>query len=50
MVRTALLDAASVSSLLTTSETIIVDAPQKETPPMPGGGGMGGMGGMDGMY
>lgn len=49
VVRTALLDAASVSSLLTTSECIIVDAPQKEAPPMPGGG-MGGMGGMDGMY
>ncbi|KAK9805450.1 hypothetical protein WJX73_008571 [Symbiochloris irregularis] len=49
VVRTALLDAASVSSLLTTSECIIVDAPQKEAPAMPGGG-MGGMGGMDGMY
>ena len=50
VVRTALLDAASVSSLLTTSEAIVVDAPQKEAPAGPPGGGMGGMGDMGGMY
>ena len=52
VVRTALSDAASVSSLLTTSEAIIVEAPKKESPPAPGGmgGGMGGMGGMGDMY
>lgn len=46
--RTGLLDAASVSGLLTTSEAMIVDMPAKEgAPPMGGmGGGMGGMGGM----
>lgn len=50
VVRTALLDAASVSSLLTTSEAIVVDSPQKDAPAgPPGGGGMGGMGDM-GMY
>ena len=51
VVRTALLDAASVASLLTTSEAMVVEAPKKEAPPAgPGmGGGMGGMGGMD-MY
>lgn len=45
VVRTALLDAASVASLLTTAEAIIVDAPKSEAPAGPGGmGGMGGMG------
>ncbi len=43
--RTALEHAASVSSLLLTTEAVIVDRPEKEAPPMPGGGGMGG--GMD---
>ena len=48
--RTGLVDAASVASLLTTSESMIVDAPEKV--PAGGGGGMpGGMGGgMGGMY
>ncbi|KAJ2005366.1 chaperonin [Coemansia thaxteri] len=41
VVRTALLDAAGVSSLLTTSECMIVDAPEKAAPAGPGG--MGGM-------
>lgn len=42
VVRTALLDAASVASLLTTAEAIVVEAPKPETPPAPGmGGGMG---------
>ncbi|KAJ2381023.1 chaperonin, partial [Coemansia sp. RSA 2603] len=44
VVRTALLDASGVSSLLTTSECMIVDAPEKSAPAAPGG--MGGMGGM----
>jgi chaperonin GroEL len=43
VVRTALLDAASVASLLTTAECIIVEAPKSEAPPAPGMGGMGGM-------
>ena len=44
VVRTALQDAASVAGLLITTEAIVVDAPKKESPGMPGGG-MGGMGG-----
>ena len=49
VVRTALLDAASVASLLTTSEAMVVEAPKKESAPA-GGAGMGGMGGgMGGM-
>ena len=50
MVRTALLDASSVSSLMMTSEAIICDAPEPPKPSGPPGGGMGGMGGYDGMY
>jgi len=52
VVRTALSDAASVSSLLTTSEAIVVEAPKKDAPAPAGGmgGGMGGMGGMGDMY
>ncbi|XP_057772185.1 chaperonin CPN60, mitochondrial [Salvia miltiorrhiza] len=48
VIRTALVDAASVSSLMTTTEAIVVEQPTEEKagPPM-GGGGMGGMGGMD---
>jgi chaperonin GroEL len=49
VVRCALINAASVSSLMLTTETMIAEAPKKDTPQMPGGGGMGGMGGMDGM-
>lgn len=46
VVRTALVDASGVASLLTTTECMIVDAPKKDAPAMPGGmGGMGGMGG-----
>lgn len=46
VVRTALVDASGVASLLTTSECCIVEAEEKEKPAMPGGmGGMGGMGG-----
>jgi chaperonin GroEL len=46
VVRIALQDAASVAGLVITTEAIVVEAPKKESPPMPGGG-MGGMGGMD---
>lgn len=38
--RTALLDASSVSGLMTTTECIIVDKPEKEAaPPIPKGYG-----------
>ncbi|KAH6816135.1 heat shock protein 60 [Perilla frutescens var. frutescens] len=49
VIRTALVDAASVSSLMTTTEAIVVEQPKEEAagPPMGGSGGMGGMGGMD---
>jgi chaperonin GroEL len=45
VVRTALVDASGVASLLTTTEVIICDAKVKDAPAMPGMGGMGGMGG-----
>ncbi|KAK9831446.1 hypothetical protein WJX81_006066 [Elliptochloris bilobata] len=45
VVRTALLDASSVSSLMMTSEAIICEAPEPPKPSGPPGGGMGGMGG-----
>jgi chaperonin GroEL len=46
-VRTALQDAASVASILITTEAMIAEKPKDKAPaPMPGGGG-GGMGGMD---
>lgn len=47
VVRSALQNAASVASLMLTTETMIAEAPKKEEPKMPGGPGMGGMGGMD---
>ncbi len=45
VVRTALQDAASVASLIVTTEALIADLPKRESgaPQMPGGGGMGGM-------
>jgi chaperonin GroEL len=45
VVRHALQDAASVASLLITTEAMVADRPKKESgaPAMPGGGGMGGM-------
>ncbi len=49
VVRSALQNAASVSSLMLTTETMIAEAPKKNEPQMPGGGGGGGMGGMGGM-
>ncbi|MDR0599321.1 MAG: chaperonin GroEL [Treponema sp.] len=42
--RSALQNAASIASLLLTTECAITDIPEKKDPPMPGGGGMGGMG------
>ncbi|KAF3894651.1 Heat shock protein 60, mitochondrial [Trichophyton interdigitale] len=51
VVRTALVDASGVASLLGTTEVAIVDAPEPKSAPAPGGmPGMGGMGGMGGMY
>jgi chaperonin GroEL len=47
VVRTALQDAASVSSLLITTEAAVAEAPRDKAPPAMPGGGMGGMGGMD---
>jgi len=51
VVRFALQNAASVASLLITTEAMVAEKPKKESPmpAMPPGGGMGGMGGMD-MY
>ncbi len=46
VVRHALQDAASVASLLITTEATVVEAPKDAAPAAPGGG-MGGMGGMD---
>uniref|UniRef100_A0A453IYX5 Chaperonin CPN60-2, mitochondrial n=1 Tax=Aegilops tauschii subsp. strangulata TaxID=200361 RepID=A0A453IYX5_AEGTS len=44
VIRTALVDAASVSSLMTTTEAIIVEIPKEDkAAPAMGGGGMGGM-------
>jgi chaperonin GroEL len=48
VVRIALQDAASVASLLITTEAMIAEKPKRETASaMPPGGGIGGMGGMD---
>ncbi len=47
VVRIALQDAASVASLLITTEAMVAERPKKESPPAMPGGGMGGMGGMD---
>ncbi len=49
VVRTALQNAASVSSILLTTEVMITEKPKEDKmPPMPAGaGGMGGMGGME---
>ncbi|NKE46430.1 chaperonin GroEL [Roseomonas frigidaquae] len=45
VVRTALQDAASVASLLITTEAMVAERPAKSAPAGGGGGGMGGMGG-----
>jgi chaperonin GroEL len=48
VVRTALQDAASVASLLITTEAMVAERPAKSSAPQGGpGGGMGGMGDMD---
>jgi chaperonin GroEL len=47
VVRTALQDAASVASLIITTETLIVDEADDKEDARPMRGGMGGMGGMD---
>ncbi len=47
--RTALEDAASIASLLITTEAMIADRPEPKGNGGGQGGGMGGMGGMDGM-
>jgi chaperonin GroEL len=44
--RMALQNAASVASLMLTTEAMVAEAPKEDAPAMPGGGGMGGMGGM----
>ncbi|HZW89117.1 MAG TPA: chaperonin GroEL, partial [Myxococcaceae bacterium] len=44
--RTALQNAASVASLMLTTEAMVAERPKEDEPKMPGGGGMGGMGGM----
>ncbi|KAJ8255249.1 hypothetical protein GJAV_G00202750 [Gymnothorax javanicus] len=48
VVRTALLDAAGVASLLSTAEAVVTEIPKEEKDPGMPGGGMGGMGGMGG--
>ncbi len=52
VVRLALQNAASVASLMITTEATVAEKPEKKAPypPMPPGGGMGGMGGMGDMY
>ncbi|MES2802447.1 MAG: chaperonin GroEL [Bdellovibrionota bacterium] len=49
VVRCALTNAASVASLMLTTETMIADAPKKDSPGGGGGGDHHGMGGMGGM-
>ena len=45
--RIALQNAASIASLLLTTECMVTEIPEKEKAPAMPGGGMGGMGGMD---
>ncbi|MBJ3775509.1 chaperonin GroEL [Acuticoccus mangrovi] len=47
VVRHALQDAASIASLLVTTEAMVAELPKKDAAPAMPGGGMGGMGGMD---
>jgi chaperonin GroEL len=47
VVRTALQDAASIASLLITTEAMVAEKPEKKAPPAGAPGGMGGMGDMD---
>merc|ERR1719331_2822690 len=48
VVRSALVDAASVASLMTPTEAMVVELPKKDEPAGGPPGGMGGMGGMGG--
>ncbi|SBV51317.1 molecular chaperone GroEL [Xanthomonas bromi] len=41
--RSALQNAASIAGLMITTEAMVADAPKKDEPAMPAGGGMGGM-------
>ncbi len=50
VVRTALVDAASVSSLMMTSEAIVVEAPEEKGAPAGPPAGMGMGGGYGDMY
>ncbi|GHH53258.1 MULTISPECIES: chaperonin GroEL [Gammaproteobacteria] len=45
--RSALQNAASIAGLMITTEAMVAEAPKKDEPALPAGGGMGGMGGMD---
>ena len=45
--RFALQNAASVASLMLTTDAMVAELPKDDKPAMPGGGGMGGMGDMD---
>jgi chaperonin GroEL len=47
--RGAVSNAASIASMILTTEALITDLPEKNSAPAMPGGGMGGMGGMDGM-
>jgi len=47
--RTALQNAASIASLMITTECMVAELPKKEEHAHPAAGGMGGMGGMEGM-
>lgn len=49
VVRTAVVDASSVSSLMMTAEAFVADTPDENPAPPMGGGMPGGMGGMPGM-
>ena len=51
VVRSALVNAASIANMVLVTESLIADIPEKDkNPPAGGGGGMGGMGGMGDMY
>jgi len=50
VVRSALVNAASIASMVLVTESLIADIPEKEKTSPAGGGGMGGMGGMGDMY
>jgi chaperonin GroEL len=50
VVRSALVNAASIASMVLVTESLIADIPEKDKNPAAGAGGMGGMGGMGDMY